>query len=58
METKQLALGDVIQAILKQLDLTIHDEELLASLNETKLSGTKGLELFYRMGINHLFYHK
>lgn len=50
METKKIALGDLFQVFLKQLDLTILDEELLASLNETKLSGTKGLELFYRIG--------
>lgn len=50
METKKLGLGDLFQLLLKNLDLTILDEELLASLNETKLSATKGLELLYRIG--------
>jgi hypothetical protein len=47
METKQLALGDFLQEVLSKLNLAIKDEELLASLNETKLSATKGLELIY-----------
>ena len=50
METKKIGLGDFFQRVLKQLDLVILDEELLASLNETKLSGTQGLELLYRIG--------
>lgn len=47
METKQLALGDFLQEVLSKLHMAIKDEELLASLNETKLTGTQGLELIY-----------
>lgn len=50
METKKIGLGDLFQLLLKHVDLTILDEELLASLNETKLSSTKGLDLLYRVG--------
>jgi hypothetical protein len=49
METKQLALGDFLQEVLSKLHMAIKDEELLASLNKTKLTGTQGLDLIYHI---------
>lgn len=49
MKTKQLALGDFLQELLSKFHYAIKDQELLDSLNETKLSGTEGLELIYHI---------
>ena len=49
MKTKQLALGDFLQELLSKLNYAIKDQELLDSLNETKLSGTEGLDLIYHI---------
>lgn len=49
MKTKQLGLGDFLQELLGKFHLSIKDKELLDSLNETKLSGTEGLELIYHL---------
>ena len=42
-----LGLGDFFQEVLGKMNLVIRDEELLASLNQTKLTATPGLELLY-----------
>lgn len=49
MKTKQLGLGDFFQELLFKFHLSIKDQELLDSLNETKLSATEGLELIYHI---------
>jgi hypothetical protein len=49
MRTKQLGLGDFFQELLGKFHFAIKDQELLDSLNETKLSGTEGLELIYHI---------
>jgi hypothetical protein len=49
MKTKQLALGDFLQELLSKFHYAIKDQELLDSLNETKLSGTEGLDLIYHI---------
>lgn len=49
MKTKQLALGDFLQELLGKFHYAIKDQELLDSLNETKLSGTEGLDLIYHI---------
>ena len=47
MRNKMLGLGDFFQEVLGKMNLVIRDEELLASLNQTKLTATPGLELLY-----------
>lgn len=42
-----LGLGRFLQEVLSNMNLVIRDEELLASLNQTKLTGTPGLEILY-----------
>jgi hypothetical protein len=49
MKTKQLALGDFLQELLSKFHYSIKDQELLDSLNETKLIATEGLELIYHI---------
>lgn len=49
MKTKQLGLGDFLQEVLGKFLYSIKDQELLDSLNETKLTGTEGLELIYHI---------
>lgn len=49
MKTKQIGLGDFLQEVLGKFLYSIKDQELLDSLNETKLTGTQGLELIYHI---------
>jgi hypothetical protein len=49
METKQLGLGDFLQEVLGKFLYSIKDQELLDSLNKTKLTGTQGLDLIYHI---------
>lgn len=49
MKTKQLGLGDFLQDLLGKFHYAIKDQELMDSLNETKLSATEGLELIYHI---------
>ena len=43
----QIGLGDFLQKVLSKLDLVIKDQELLDSLNDSRLHCTPGLELLY-----------
>jgi len=47
MRNKMLGLGDFFQEVLSNMNLVIRDEELLASLNQTKLTATPGLQILY-----------
>lgn len=49
MKTKKIGLGDFLQEVLGKFLYSIKDQELLDSLNETKLTGTEGLELIYHI---------
>lgn len=49
MKTKKLGLGDFLQELLGKFHYAIKDQELMDSLNETKLSGTEGLDLIYHI---------
>lgn len=43
----QIGLGDFLQELLSKLNLAIKDQELLDSLNDSRLHCTPGLELIY-----------
>lgn len=43
----QIGLGDFLQEVLSKLNLAIKDQELLDSLNDSRIYHTPGLELIY-----------
>ena len=43
----QIGLGDFLQEVLSKLNLAIKDQELLDSLNDSRIRCTPGLELIY-----------
>lgn len=43
----KVGLADLLEPILRRLDLQIRDEVLKETLNDIKLTRTNGLELFY-----------
>lgn len=49
MRYKELGLGDFFQEFLLKFHYSIKDQELLDSLNQTKLTSTEGLELIYHV---------